>query len=65
MSEQPEQPDAELKDRFVAFDAIPWLKLPDDAIRTKLQRYVTERQENTFGVYMGDHRSGTVRAVSH
>jgi flavin reductase (DIM6/NTAB) family NADH-FMN oxidoreductase RutF len=58
------KPDASLRDRFVAFDAIPWPRLPDDAIRTMLRRYVTERQENVFGIYMGDHRSGTVRALS-
>ena len=60
-----QRPGAKVEDRFFAFDAIPWSRLPDDAIRTMLRRYVTERQENTFGVYMGDHRSGTVRAVTH
>jgi len=58
------EPCPDLRDRFVGFDAIPWPRLPDEAIRTMLRRYVTERQENTFGVYVGDHRSGTVRAVS-
>lgn len=58
------KPSWDLRERFVPFDAIPWSQLPDDAIRTMLRRYVTERQENVFGVYVGDHRSGTVRAVS-
>lgn len=57
-------PDEKLRDHFVPFDDIPWSQLSDDAIRAMLRRYVTERQENTFGIYVGDHRSGTVRAVS-
>lgn len=58
------EPPPVLRERFVPFDAIPWPRLPDEAIRTMLRRYVTERQENVFGIYVGDHRSGTVRAVA-
>lgn len=58
------QPAPAIRDHFVAFDAIPWARLPDDAIRTMLRRYVNERQEHVFGIYVGDHQSGTVRAVS-
>lgn len=58
------QPGTRVRDRFVPFDAIPWPRLPDDASRTMLRRYVAERQENAFGIYVGDHQSGTVRAVS-
>lgn len=59
-----DEPPAALRGRFLAFDDIPWEKLPDDAIRTMLCRYISERRENTFGIYVGDHQSGKVRAVS-
>jgi len=52
------------REHFAAFDAIPWDRLPDDATRTMLRRYVNERQQNIFGIYVGDHHSGTVRSVS-
>jgi flavin reductase (DIM6/NTAB) family NADH-FMN oxidoreductase RutF len=58
------QPGPALAERFVPFEAIPWASLPDEAIRTMLRRYVAERQESVFGVYVGDHQSGTVRVVS-
>jgi flavin reductase (DIM6/NTAB) family NADH-FMN oxidoreductase RutF len=48
---------------LVGFDAIPWDKLPDEAIRTMLRRYVEERQEGRFKIYSGDHEQGEVRAV--
>jgi flavin reductase (DIM6/NTAB) family NADH-FMN oxidoreductase RutF len=57
-------PRPSVRDRFIPLDAIPWPQLPDDAIRTMLRRYVTERQQNAFGIYVGDHQSGTVRAVA-
>lgn len=59
-----EAPQPAVRDRFMPFDAIPWPGLPDDATRTMLRRYVTERQQNAFGIYVGDHQTGTVRAVS-
>jgi len=58
-----EPPQPAVRNRFTPFGAIPWPRLPDDAIRTMLRRYVTERQQNAFGIYVGDHQSGTVRAV--
>ncbi|MGA8261431.1 MAG: flavin reductase family protein [Arenicellales bacterium] len=62
-AEAPKPPRA-LRARFVPFEDIPWPLLPDEAIRTMLRRYVAERQESIFGVYVGDHHSGTVRVVS-
>ncbi|PWC37625.1 flavin reductase family protein [Azospirillum sp. TSO35-2] len=50
--------------RLVGFDAIPWAKLPNDAVRSMLQRYVAERREDEFGVYVGDEVSGTVQPLS-
>jgi flavin reductase (DIM6/NTAB) family NADH-FMN oxidoreductase RutF len=49
--------------RFYAFDDIPWDKLPDDAVRSMLRRYVTERREDAFGVYVGGIESGVVQAL--
>ena len=48
---------------LVDFDAIPWDKLPDKAVRTMLQRYVSERLEDQFGIYVGDFSNGTVHVL--
>lgn len=45
-------------------DAIPWEKLPEEAVRSMLQRYVKERTEDAFGVYVGDSATGAVRALA-
>lgn len=49
--------------RFYAFDDIPWDRLPDDAVRSMLRRYVSERREDTFGVYVGGVENGVVQAL--
>lgn len=49
--------------RFYAFDDIPWDRLPDDAVRSMLRRYVAERREDTFGVYAGDTEDGVVQPL--
>ena len=46
---------------FIPFGEIPWGRLPDDAIRSMLQRYARERAHQRFGVYLGDEESGVVR----
>ena len=50
--------------RVIPFDRIPWDGLRDDAIRSMLRRYVRERTEDTFGVYIGDAERGTVQALA-
>jgi flavin reductase (DIM6/NTAB) family NADH-FMN oxidoreductase RutF/pimeloyl-ACP methyl ester carboxylesterase len=50
--------------RLVPFDEIPWAKLRDDAIRSMLRRYVRERTEDAFGVYVGDAETGTVQTLA-
>jgi flavin reductase (DIM6/NTAB) family NADH-FMN oxidoreductase RutF/pimeloyl-ACP methyl ester carboxylesterase len=45
------------------FEDIPWDRLPDEATRSMLRRYVAERKIGRFKVYSGDHRQGTVKAV--
>lgn len=48
---------------FAPFDDIPWQCLPDDATRAMLRRYVEEREQDTFGVYVGDFEEGEVQAL--
>jgi len=43
-----------------AHEDIPWPSLPSDAMRTMLRRYVAERAELRFGVYVGSSDGGTV-----
>jgi len=50
--------------RVIPFADIPWEKLRDDAIRSMLRRYVHERSEDTFGIYIGDADSGTVQPLA-
>jgi flavin reductase (DIM6/NTAB) family NADH-FMN oxidoreductase RutF len=47
------------------FDRIPWDRLRDGAVRAMLQRFVRERSEDTFGIYVGDTERGTVQALTH
>ncbi|MBI1385553.1 MAG: flavin reductase [Rhizobiales bacterium] len=49
--------------RFYAFDSIPWHRIADEATRTMLRRFVTERLQARFGVYVGDRLSGRVEAL--
>ena len=51
----------------VPLGAIPWECIRDDAVRSMLQRYVRERSEDAFGIYVGDTAAGKVQslAVSH
>jgi flavin reductase (DIM6/NTAB) family NADH-FMN oxidoreductase RutF len=49
--------------RLFTFDDIPWSGLRDDAVRSMLRRFVREREENEFGVYVGDAEEGMVHRV--
>jgi hypothetical protein len=46
------------------FDQIPWDRVRDEAVRAMLQRFVRERSEDTFGIYVGDAERGTVQALT-
>jgi flavin reductase (DIM6/NTAB) family NADH-FMN oxidoreductase RutF len=50
--------------RATPFDQIPWNRLRDEAVRVMLQRFVRERSEDTFGIYIGDAERGTVQALT-
>ncbi len=58
-----EQPDQSATLRLIPFDDIPWDKLRDYAIRSMLGRYVRERKEDVFGIYVGDAMQGTVQSL--
>lgn len=49
--------------RLIALDEIPWERLPDSALRSMLGRYVNERLEDQFGVYVGDFEAGRVHSL--
>jgi (E)-2-((N-methylformamido)methylene)succinate hydrolase len=49
--------------QLVPFEEIPWSKLRDGAVRSMLQRYVREREEDAFGIYVGDTDRGTVQTL--
>jgi flavin-dependent trigonelline monooxygenase, reductase component len=50
--------------RIVPLNAIPWDELKDDAVRSMLERYVRERSEDAFGIYVGDSEAGTVQPLA-
>lgn len=49
--------------RLVAFPEIPWDELPDFATQSMLRRYVSERSEDRFGIYVGTSDAGTVKGL--
>lgn len=49
--------------RLIPFDEVPWDRLPDHALRSMLGRYVDERVEDRFGVYVGDFEAGHVQTL--
>lgn len=50
--------------QLLALDSIPWDQLPDEAERAMLQRFVRERTEDAFGIYMGDAQRGSVKSLA-
>ncbi|MEC5409685.1 flavin reductase family protein [Paraburkholderia sp. MPAMCS5] len=48
----------------VPLSRIPWSELRDEAVRSMLQRYVRERSEDAFGIYVGDSEAGQVQALA-
>lgn len=50
--------------RIVPLMQIPWDELHDEAERSMLERYMRERSEDAFGVYVGDSEAGTVQALA-
>ncbi|QGZ64770.1 flavin reductase family protein [Paraburkholderia acidisoli] len=52
---------------IVPLAQIPWKAVRDEAERSMLQRYVRERSEDAYGIYVGDTEAGQVQplAVAH
>ncbi len=50
--------------RLIRFNEIPWDAIQDEAVSSMLRRYVTERMENRFGVYVGGIEQGAVQALA-
>lgn len=44
--------------------AMPWQRLRDPAVASMLRRYIRERSEDTFGIYVGDADQGEVQALA-
>lgn len=45
------------------FEALPFEKIGDEAIRLMLKRYAEERKVGRYKIYSGDHERGQVKAV--
>jgi flavin reductase (DIM6/NTAB) family NADH-FMN oxidoreductase RutF len=56
--------DEHAKASLVPFRDIPWSNIRDTAVRSMLERYVREREENSFGVYVGDATAGRVKPLA-
>ncbi|MGG1949247.1 flavin reductase family protein [Trinickia sp. NRRL B-1857] len=50
--------------RIVPLTRIAWDAFRDDAVRSMLERYVRERSEDAFGIYVGDTETGTVQPLA-
>jgi len=49
---------------YLAFEAVPWERIADAAVGSMLRRYIAEREEDTFGVYVGGRATGTVERLA-
>jgi hypothetical protein len=49
---------------LVRFDEVPWERIRDEALKSMLRRYIQERREDLFGVYVGDAERGTVQPLA-
>ena len=56
--------DARAANALIPFGDIPWERIRDDAVRSMIERYVQEREADSFGVYVGAAKSGRVRPLA-
>jgi flavin reductase (DIM6/NTAB) family NADH-FMN oxidoreductase RutF len=49
---------------LVSFEDIPRAAIGDPAVRALIERYVRERADDSFGVYVGDTTTGEVRPLA-
>ncbi|VWD12825.1 flavin reductase domain-containing protein [Burkholderia lata] len=50
--------------RIVPLGQIPWHDIADAAVRSMLERYVRERRQDAYGIYVGDAEAGTVQTLA-
>lgn len=50
--------------RIVPLWQVPWDEIADSAVRSMLERYVRERRQDTYGIYVGDTEAGTVQPLA-
>jgi flavin reductase (DIM6/NTAB) family NADH-FMN oxidoreductase RutF len=50
--------------RVVSLAQIPWNEIRNGAVRSMLERYVRERSEDAFGIYVGDSAAGKVQSLA-
>jgi len=50
--------------RIVPLGQIPWHEITDAAVRSMLERYVRERRQDAYGIYVGDTEAGTVQTLA-
>ena len=56
--------DEHARGSLIPFEEIPWDGIEDAAVRALIERYVRERREDSFGVYVGDTTTGRVRPLA-
>ena len=56
--------DSDASFRFHSLQDIPWPRLDAPETATVLRRYVTERVQHRFGVYVGGAQTGQIAALS-
>ena len=49
---------------FASIESIPWERIRDAALTTMLRRYIEERRQDAFGIYVGDAEHGAVRSLA-
>ena len=57
-------PAPDVRISFVPFDAVPWERIRDAALVTMLRRYIAEKRQDVFGIYVGDAEHGTVQSLA-
>ncbi|WP_412529893.1 flavin reductase [Burkholderia lata] len=50
--------------RIVPLWQVPWDEITDTAVRLMLERYVRERRQDAYGIYVGDTEAGTVQPLA-
>ncbi|HEM7849234.1 flavin reductase family protein [Burkholderia multivorans] len=50
--------------RIVPLWQVPWDDIADTAVRSMIERYVRERRQDAYGIYVGDTEAGTVQPLA-